>query len=79
MPKKTNNITKTDAFIKKRLTVCLVFGFLLLFSLILRMGWLQFIEGSELRERAYRQQVANRTIFPRRGNMYDATRKNSCS
>ena len=73
MKKKSKNIPKTDFDIKRRLIMFLVITFILLFMLIIRMSWLQFVEGASLRERAYKQQVANRTIAPKRGNIYDAT------
>lgn len=73
MPKKSEKIPQTNSNIKRRLIIYLIFGFILFFLLILRMGWLQFVQGSDLKERAYRQQVANRTITPKRGNIYDST------
>jgi len=75
MGRKAKNTPQTDTKIKRRLIIYLVFGFILFFCLILRMGWLQFVQGSDLKERAYRQQIANRTITPKRGNLYDSNGK----
>lgn len=41
--------------------------------LIVRLGFLQFVKGSYLKERAYRQQSINQIISPKRGSIYDST------
>ena len=77
MSKKINKL-KLDSAGKKRLTICLSLGFALLILLVLRISWLQFVKtlnGHNLKEEAYKQQIANRTILPKRGNIYDATGK----
>lgn len=43
--------------------------------LITRIGWIQFVQGAELKELASRQQTLNKTITPNRGNIYDAKGK----
>ena len=43
---------------------------------VIRIGWIQFVMGEELQEKAYAQQTSNRNINPRRGTIYDATGKN---
>lgn len=40
-----------------------------------RIGWIQFVEGSELKEKASRQQTLNKIISPQRGSIYDANKK----
>lgn len=43
--------------------------------LTIRLAWIQFVQGAELKERASRQQTLNKTITPRRGSIYDANGK----
>ena len=45
----------------------------LCFLLIVRVGFIQFVQGSELQAMAYSQQTLNRKINPRRGTIWDAT------
>ncbi len=46
---------------------------LALFLLIIRIGYLQFVEGSELQRKAYLQQTSDRGVNPQRGTIYDAS------
>jgi len=71
-------IPKLDAKIMKRLTICLILAFILLFMVIFRVGWIQFIpvvDGHNLKEDAYKQQVTSKTIPAKRGIIYDSTGK----
>ena len=43
--------------------------------LIVRIGFLQFVQGSYLKELAYNQQAINQIISPKRGNIYDSKGK----
>ena len=53
-----------------------VFSTLFIFILLLgRIGFLQFIQGNDLKEKAYNQQAINQIISPKRGNIYDSTGK----
>jgi len=61
---------------KKRLRVSLFVGFFLCFMLIVRVGFIQFVNGEELQAKAYIQQTLNRNINPKRGIIYDATGSN---
>lgn len=61
--------------IQRRLKVFLAFGFILLLLLIFRVGWIQFVQGASLKESAYKQQLTNRIIAPKRGSIYDSTGK----
>ena len=45
----------------------------LCFLLIVRVGFIQFVQGSELQAMAYSQQTLNRKINPRRGTIWDST------
>ena len=44
----------------------------ILFFLIIRVGYLQFIRGEELQRLAYEQQTLDRKINPKRGTIYDS-------
>lgn len=43
--------------------------------LIVRLGWLQFVKGSWLKEQMYSQLITSRIISPKRGTIYDANGK----
>ncbi|MDO5557603.1 MAG: hypothetical protein Q4G05_05140 [Clostridia bacterium] len=58
---------------KKRMRNGFFIVFSLLIVLIMRIGWIQIIGGSELQTKAYLQQTSNRKINPKRGTIYDAT------
>ena len=57
----------------KKLKISLIAIVLVFVLLICRIGFLQFVEGSTLKEAAYNQQAINQIISPKRGNIYDAT------
>ena len=59
----------------KKLKISLVVILLIFILLIGRIGFLQFVEGSFLKEAAYNQQAINQIISPKRGNIYDSTGK----
>ena len=71
--KQSENIIKTIS--SKRLLTLLIFILIIFLFLILRLGIIQFIQSSELKEAATRQQTANRIISAKRGNIYDSTGK----
>lgn len=48
---------------------------LVVILLVVRLFWLQFIDGDSLKEKAYKQNTANRVISPKRGTIYDSTGK----
>lgn len=56
----------------KRIFIIILIIFVLLIG---RIGFLQFVEGSSLKEMAYKQQSINQIISPKRGNIYDSTGK----
>lgn len=75
---KKKQIAKLDINMKKRIINTLIVSLILLILLLLRIAWIQFfttVEGQSLRELARRQQIASRSITPRRGNIFDSTRK----
>ena len=59
---------------KKIAILALLSCFIMLFLLI-RIAWLQFIDGNRLKELASRQQTLNDVISPKRGSIYDANGK----
>ena len=60
---------------KKRLKKALFIVFTVFVLLTVRVGWIQFVQGSELQTRAYMQQTMDRKINPKRGTIYDSTGK----
>lgn len=63
----------TDISRKKRLKNILFISFLIFNLLLTRIGFIQFVQGSELQTYAYIQQNSNRNISPKRGTIYDST------
>lgn len=61
---------------KRRLRGVLFIGFTICILLIIRVGVIQFVQGSELQAMAYTQQTLNRKINPKRGTILDSTGKN---
>ena len=59
----------------KSLFITMIICFAILSFLLFRIAFLQFIQGSELKEAANRQQTTNRIISAKRGNIYDSTGK----
>lgn len=53
----------------------IILVYILLALLIFRLGWLQFVNGSTLKEAALKQQTTNRIISPKRGTILDTTGK----
>lgn len=66
---------KVDLKAPKRIRALMICIFTVFLLLIGRLGFLQFVQGSSLKEQAYRQQTVNRLISPTRGNILDATGK----
>ena len=66
----------TNVSRKRRLRNFLFIAFTICLLLIIRIGFIQFVQGSELQSMAYTQQTLNRKINPKRGTIYDATGKN---
>ena len=52
--------------------LCVLIIFILL---LVRLGYLQFIDSDHLKELAYQQQAINQILSPKRGNIYDSTGK----
>ena len=58
--------------LKRRMIYLMGITAILLFLLIIRVGWLQFVSGGELQALAYEQQTLDRKINPKRGIIYDS-------
>lgn len=71
--KLNSNFTSGNLIYTKKLKIALITTFVILFLLIIRIGYIQFIDGNKLKELAYKQQTINQIISPKRGNIYDAT------
>lgn len=56
-----------------KLKAFLIFVFLLLLALIVRIAFLQFISGKNLKQRAFAQLSYTETISANRGSIYDST------
>lgn len=66
----SGNITR-----RKKLLIMIIAIFIFLFLLIVRIGFIQFVQGSSLKEQMYRQLATNQIISPKRGTIYDSTGK----
>lgn len=65
----------SDVGRKRRLRNVLFVFFIIQIALIVRVGFIQFVQGSELQAMAYSQQTLNRNINPKRGRILDRTGK----
>ena len=61
---------------KKKMRNVLFISFIIITCLIVRIGYIQFVQGDELSSMAYQQQTLDRSINPKRGTILDATGKN---
>ena len=58
---------------KKKMRNTLFIAFLVIICLLVRLGFIQFVQGSELSSLAYQQQTLDRKINPKRGTILDST------
>ena len=72
---KKKRLIKIDKSGQKKLRVCMGFSFILLILLVIRIGFLQFVQGSYLKEQAIKNQLTSKTIEANRGTIYDSTGK----
>ena len=68
--KRTGDITR-----KKRMRNIIIIGLLLMILLCIRIAWIQFVMGDNLKRMATLQQTLDRRINPKRGTIFDATGK----
>lgn len=59
----------------KKLRTLAIMASITFILLIIRLFWIQFIDGPELKEKASRQQTLNTVISPKRGSIYDVNGK----
>ena len=57
---------------KRRMIVTLLIASSILLLLIIRVAWIQFVNGGELQSLAYEQQTLDRKINPKRGTIFDS-------
>ena len=57
---------------KRRMIYLMTGASIILFALVIRVAWIQFINGGELQTLAYEQQTLDRKINPKRGTIYDS-------
>lgn len=72
---KKRKIIKIDNLGQKKLRISLAIGFVILILLIVRIAFLQFVQGADLKESAVKNQLSSKTITPNRGTIYDSTGK----
>ncbi len=58
-----------------KLRTLLIVTVIIFILLTIRIGFIQFVQGNFLKEKAYQQQTINQIISPKRGNIYDSTGK----
>lgn len=71
--KLNNNFDSQNLIHTKKLKAIFIIIIVCFLILIIRIGFLQFIQGNSLKELAYQQQTINQIISPKRGNIYDST------
>lgn len=69
------NVIKIDGKGQKKLRICMFIGFIILLLLVVRIAFLQFVQGASLKEQAVKNQLTSKTINPSRGTIYDSTGK----
>ena len=60
---------------KKKLMKMLIVAFVICNLLIIRVVFIQFVQGAELQAKAHAQQTLNRKVSPKRGTIYDTSGK----
>lgn len=73
--KSANNEFSTNLLAVKKFRIVLVSLLIIFLLLIIRLIWLQFVQGSDLKEQAYNQQTTDQIISTSRGTIYDSTGK----
>ena len=59
--------------VRKRMKNSIFLSVILMIALTVRIGYIQLIQGDELKEKAYAQQTSDRAISSKRGTIYDTT------
>ena len=58
--------------VRKRMKNTIFLSVILMITLLVRIGYIQFIQGDELKEKAYAQQTSDRIVSSKRGTIYDS-------
>ena len=66
-------MVKINLSTKKRMRTMLFTLFIIMVLLIVRMGYIQLVDGKRLSKMAYEQQTLDRSINPKRGTIFDST------
>lgn len=75
IPSSNSSRVKKILSINDRLKRILLVFFFIFILLIVRLGWIQLVQGADLKEKMYRQLTTSKTISPKRGTIYDSTGK----
>ncbi len=67
--------TKKGVSVSKKIRIIMICFFIALLLLIIRLGFIQFVQGADLREQMYNQLIRSDLIKPKRGSIYDSTGK----
>ena len=73
--KSANNEFSTNLLAVKKFRIVLASLLIIFLLLIIRLIWLQFVQGSDLKEQAYNQQTTDQIKSTSRGTIYDSTGK----
>lgn len=75
--KRTNKRAKTpvNTVTSKKIRICMMCLLVVLIGLMVRIAFLQFVQGASLKEKAYKQQTVNKLVSAKRGNILDSTGK----
>ena len=73
--KSANNEFSSNLLATKKFKIILSILVVIFLLLVIRLIYLQFIEGSSLKEQAYNQQTTDQIISTSRGTIYDSTGK----
>lgn len=64
-----------SSIITKKLNRTFLIYIIVFILLFIRLGWLQIVQSSSLKEMAYQQQINDTVISPKRGTIYDTNKK----
>lgn len=70
-----NKFVKINQLSQKKLCIIMCIAFIILLTLSIRIAFLQFVQGANLKKAAFKNQLSNKTIAPSRGTIYDSTGK----
>ncbi len=73
--KSANNKFSTNLLAVKKFRIVLASLLIIFLLLLIRLIWLQFVQGPALKEKAYNQQTTDQIISTSRGTIYDSTGK----